>query len=95
MPRERTWATTEDETLRRLRSDGYPWDAIAEQMQISRRVICKRAKVIRIERKTNSTGPKPAAALSDPWRDPLPAGHTVSWGAIVSGTCLDGVEYQS
>jgi len=37
-------------------------------------------------------GPKPQTfATID--REPLPAGHPVSWGAICVGTCIEGQEF--
>lgn len=41
---------------------------------------------------------KPKKALPDhtprPCGEPLPAGHPVSWGAIVAGTCLEGQPFR-
>jgi hypothetical protein len=34
-----------------------------------------------------------ARLLMDPSRDPLPAGHTVTWTAITAGTALAGTGY--
>lgn len=28
--------------------------------------------------------------IREPEREPLPAGHPTSWGAIVAGTCIEG-----
>jgi hypothetical protein len=32
-------------------------------------------------------------AVQDPAREPLPAGHPLSWGLITAGTLLEGGRY--
>jgi hypothetical protein len=37
--------------------------------------------------------PHPDPDRPDPNRDPLPAGHPVSWSLLTAGTCLQGTPY--
>jgi hypothetical protein len=98
MPAKIEWRPDQDATIRRMAGAGAPHEAIARAVGVSR--WCARDRMdalgIAIDSKT---GPRrKEVQMPDqpmiPWRDPLPAGHPISWTALTAGTCLDGSAYQ-
>ncbi len=83
------WTDAEDARLRRLRAEGMSWDAIARALGQQRDAVMTRALVIRARCPPPDFMPPP----DDPEREPLPAGHPRSWGALLAGTLLDGTDY--
>ncbi|HEY4041583.1 MAG TPA: AsnC family protein [Rhodopila sp.] len=91
MPRKAIWTEGQDTQIRRLRTEGATWDIIALALGLARWAIIERARVIGVE-----CAPANAVAmLDDPDRQPLPAGHANSWGAINRGTSLQGMSFQT
>jgi hypothetical protein len=91
MPRKTVWTEGQDMQIRRLRTEGASWDVIALALGLARWTIIERARMIGAERPpANAT-----AALCEPDREPLPAGHADSWGAINRGSCLEDVPFQA
>ncbi len=89
MPAPLTWTGFADDTLFRLRAEGRSWDGIAAVLGISRWAAIERGRKLGA-----SKPPAPHAAPADAGlREPLPAGHPVSWGAITAGTTLHGAAY--
>jgi hypothetical protein len=91
MPRKTVWTERQDTQIRRLRTEGATWDVIALALGLARWTVIERARAIGAER-------LPANAVlvpDDSAREPLPAGHIESWGAINSGTSLEDVAFQT
>jgi hypothetical protein len=91
MPRKLVWTEGQDTQIRRLRTEGAPWDLIGLALGLARWTIIDRARVLGVERPPANA----VAALDDSAREPLPAGHAESWGAINRGTSLEGVPFQT
>ncbi len=94
MPAPLVWNRSRDSLLLRLRADGHSWDRIAAALGISRwaAIMCGRAVGARKPEPEPPSAPA-ATAWTDPDREPLPAGHPVSWGAITRGGLLHGQPY--
>jgi hypothetical protein len=90
MPAPLVWTELADESLYTLRGEGRSWDAIAAVLGISRWAAIERGRLIGA-RKPDPAPPADAQAIG--LREPMPAGHPVSWGAITAGTVLDGAAY--
>ncbi len=102
------WSRSADDRLARLRAHGGSLRAIAIAFGLGRRAIAQRAAYLGVPFATGvpavahsaavtparqvASAPSPALA-SDPLRDPLPAGHPVTWGLLTAGTCLEGAAY--
>lgn len=89
MPEKLVWTDPRDTLLKRLRAQGAAWEAIAAALGISRNAAIERGRRIGARLPPPEYVPEP----EDPERPPLPAGHCVSWGAIVAGTCLADQPY--
>ncbi len=83
MPQARQWTETADATIRTMRSDGQTWAAIARCLGLSRNTVIERG------RRLCALAPKRVAVLAapktpseDPNRQPLPAGHELTWGLL-------------
>ena len=91
MPRKTVWTEGQDTQIRRLRTEGASWDVIALALGLARWTIIERARAIDVERL-----PANAVAVMDQSdREPLPAGHADSWGAINRGTSLEHVPFRT
>lgn len=94
---KRHWTETEDTTIRAMRAEAAPWDVIAARIGVNRATITRRAELLGVSTEPlGGVGPKrqQPATQDDPHREPLPAGHPASWGAIIAGSCLEGARYQ-
>ncbi len=89
MPVKLTWTDAQDTQIRRLRAEGAAWDAIAALLGLTRWSVIERGRRIGARPPPPDTTPRP----EDPDREPLPAGHPVSWNALTAGTVLDGTPY--
>jgi hypothetical protein len=89
MPLSPAWTDAQDAQLRRLRAEGAAWDDIGRVLGRDRDAVTARAHAI------GARPPPPdfASPIDDPGREPLPAGHPRSWGAMLAGTLLDGCDY--
>jgi hypothetical protein len=90
MPRKIVWTEGQDSQIRRLRTEGASWDVIALALGLARWTVIERARSIGAERRP----PNAVAVLDESARDPLPAGHVDSWGAINRGTSLEQVPFR-
>jgi len=91
MPAPLVWTHARDSLIRRMRAEGHSWDGISAALGISRWAAIERGRRIGA-RKPDAPAPDPRPQ-SDPAREPLPAGHPLSWGLITAGTLLDGLRY--
>jgi hypothetical protein len=84
MPQKRFWTSAQDTRIRRLRAEGATWEAIAEDLGLTRWVVIERGRRIH----ARLPPPEFVVVLDEPGRDPLPAGHVRTWGAMNAGTTL-------
>ena len=89
MPVKATWTEAQDIQIKRLRAEGLSWDSIGAAMGLTRWSVLERGRRIGARPPPPDFVPPPP----DPNRDPLPAGHPVSWETINEGTCLEGAPY--
>jgi len=88
MPLKLLWTEASDARLRRLRAEGETWDAIAAALGVSRWTVIERGR--RVGARKPPPEHRPTIDLA---REPFPAGHPVSWGALNEGTVLEGAPY--
>ena len=89
MSRKVAWTDAQDSQIRRKRSEGASWEAIAADLALTLRAVTERGRCIGAGR-----GQGPAVATpEDPLRDTLPAGHPRTWDSINAGTVLEGRPY--
>jgi hypothetical protein len=96
MPTKIEWTDEKDAVIRRVLAGAGSWDEAAEALGYSRQTVLERAAAAGIRRPRPAEGEGGAAAPrlhSDRGREPMAAGHGVSWGAITRGTCMEGVSY--
>ena len=91
MPKKLVWTDAQDTTIRRMRAEGATWDTVAALLRLTRWTVIERGRRIGARPPPLDFTPPP----EDPNRDVLPAGHSISWGALVRDTSLDGVPYRS
>lgn len=89
MLKKHQWTPAEDAQLRRLRVEGASWEVIAKSLKLTRWTVIERGRRIGARRPPLDFQPPP----EDPAREPLPAGHPRTWGAITAGTVLEGMPY--
>ena len=89
MPKRLVWTEAQDSQIRRLRTEGASWDAIAGILGMARWTVIDRGRRIGALRAPREYGPQ----SEDPSRDPLPPGHPRSWGVLTDGTVLEGTPY--
>jgi len=80
------WTEARDGWLRRLRTEGRGWQEIGATLGVTPDVARERGRRIGAP----APGFIPRAAVEDPFRAPLPAGHPRSWGLLTAGTMLAG-----
>ncbi|MGA3398755.1 MAG: AsnC family protein [Acetobacteraceae bacterium] len=86
MSRKIAWTDAQDAQIRRRRSEGANWEAIAADLALTLWAVTERGRRIGAGRLPVEFVPAP----DDPQREPLPAGHPTSWDAINAGTVLEG-----
>lgn len=89
MPRRIVWTPEKDATIIAMRAAGGTWDAIVAAIGHTRWTIIERGNLIGAA----LPAPVPKKPEIDLSRDPLAAGHPVSWGAIIAGTSLADSAY--
>ena len=90
MPRKTVWTDGQDTQIRRLRTEGAAWDMIALALGLARWTVIERARTIGAERPPAHA----ATILDESDRQPLPAGHLETWGAINRGTGLENAPFR-
>jgi hypothetical protein len=89
MPKELLWTSGQDTQIRRLRSEGASWEAIAVALSLARWSVMERARAL------GAADPSASATPGLSEREPLAAGHTTSWDAITRGTSLECVPFRT
>ena len=89
MPNKLTWTDAQDTQIRRSRAEGASWDAISAVLGVTCWAVMQRGRRIGARLPPPDFIPAP----DDPLREPLPAGHPRSWGAITANTVLEGTPY--
>lgn len=102
MPTKREWTEADDVIIREMEAAGLSSAAMARVMGCSAttmRLHCVRIGLTRFQGhrpppkpETPEAKPEPVVII-DRSAEPLPAGHPISWGAIVAGTCIEHMEY--
>ena len=93
MPQKHAWNTRSDARLARLRRRGFSWETIAFAFRLNRTTVIRRGMRIGLRLPPRPLPLPPDPGLTDPARDPLRAGHPLSWGLLTAGTLLEGVPY--
>jgi len=89
MPQNTAWNALSDANIAQLRARGFAWETIAFALGLSRWAVIDRAVRIGLCRQLLVPDPD----LADPAREPLRAGHPLSWGLLTEGTLLEGSLY--
>ncbi len=89
MPPKLLWTEARDTQIRRLRAEGTTWDAIAHALLLSRFSVIERGRRLGARK----LPAMPVVPHEDAERPPLPAGHPLTWGALLEGTILEGTPY--
>lgn len=101
------WSAAADAALATLYADGKSLRKIASAMRVSRNAVVARACCLGLHAPRKAADRHAASAsagntvrdaraanlTTERTSDPLPAGHTLSWGLITAGTCLQGQPY--
>ena len=89
MPIKLEWTGAQDTRIRQMRAEGATWEAIATTFGVAGSTVMERG------RRIGARPPPPdfVAEMDDPQRDPLPAGHLRTWGAMNAGTILADEPY--
>ena len=90
MPASRVYSADDDATIVRLRAEGLSWRAIAPQLGrggwVSIRDHAYRLKLTPRVHRVSRPAPQPQyEPMTGRYRDPMPAFHPISWGAIWAG----------
>ena len=88
------WTNQADARLAHLHGEGVSIRMLATAFGLSRTAIAVRAGRLGLAFPTRLPVPAKAAPAPDLARDPLPAGHPISWGLITAGTSLEGCAYE-
>lgn len=91
MPAPHHWTDDQDHLIRQ----GIPWPIVARRIGLCRWTVRERARKLGLlpEVPALSNPARLADEPADDRRASYPPGHPVTWGALIAGTCLDGVEY--
>lgn len=93
-PRQIIWTESADHHLARMRNAGTSLRAMAAAFGLSRSAVTERSRRLGLVIPSRPIAiNRPTPPKSDLTRDPLPAGHELSWGLINQGTCLEGAPY--
>jgi len=82
-----SWSPAQDMQIRRRRIEGASWETIAAELALPPRDVAARGHRLGAARS------RTPGAAQDALREPLPAGHPDSWGALTAGTVLQGLPY--
>ena len=91
MARRRVWTKPQDDMVRTLRAAGCAWDQIAGAVGVSRNAVIERGRALhaRLPPRLSTV----VRIIEDVDRPALPPGDARCWGALVTGTSLEGMKY--
>jgi hypothetical protein len=89
VPKRIEWTEVQDTKIKRMRAERAAWDTIAIAVGVTRWTVIERGRRLGARLPPPEFEPPP----DDPERPPLPSGHEATWGAIVRGTSLEGMQY--
>jgi hypothetical protein len=89
-----TWTNQADARLVRLRGEGASIRNLATAFGLSRSAIAVRAGRLGLALPSKPAPPAKTGPAPDLTRDPLPAGHPISWDLLTAGTSLEGAAYE-
>lgn len=88
------WTPQADARLFQMHASGVSMRALARAFGLGRQAISERAMRLGIHTRLPLPVRKPALISNeDATREPLPAGHPISWGLLTAGTSLEGAAY--
>lgn len=96
------WTPTADARFQQLFADGQSIRGLARSFGIGRQSAQKRAlklglvslaSLASLKAPVGVVGRQASPESIDLGREALPAGHPLSWGLLVQGTCLEGMPY--
>jgi len=99
MPVRVSWTARADARLVKMHLDGLSLRAIASAFHLSRSAITSHARQIGLTLPSRPIAKRvvpltQCSGLDDKNREPLPAGHPISWDRITAGTCMQGEVYE-
>ena len=89
LPKKIEWTLVQDTQIKRMRAEAASWDTIAAAIGVTRWTAIERGRRINARLPPPDFEPPP----EDPERPALPAGHGATWGMMIRGTCLEGMDY--
>lgn len=81
------WTEENDSQLRKLSFDGASWDEMATRLCQPLEAVMERARALGMRE------PRMTKQDLSNAREPLPAGHPLTWGPLVKDTLLEGWKY--
>jgi hypothetical protein len=90
------WTPARDARVRELYQAGHTWQEIAETFHTTRAAAVARGHRLGLVSREGlpvTAAAKPAPKPFTRGMQPLPAGHAETWGLLVAGTLLDGVQW--
>ena len=93
-----SWPPCADARLIKMHLDGLSLRAIASAFRLSRCAITRHARQIGLIVPSRPVAKQSAHNAASEMRDdgnrePLPAGHPISWDLLTLGTCMEGEPY--
>lgn len=94
MPRPREWTAAADLMICQMRGDGATWAEIGRQLGLSRNTVIERGRRLRAEAPPRRVPPEAVEEddLHNKNREPLPAGHKLTWGLLTDAPYPNGNE---
>lgn len=88
------WTPEMDAMILRMRRHATTWTRIAADLDVSEQAVKTHAHQALGVPMRKAAPPPPAANMLDhSAREPLPAGHPISWGILNANTTLAGAHY--
>jgi hypothetical protein len=93
MPIARVFTAAQDDTIREMLAAGKGAHLIGLVLGISKSTITDHANKACLRPLVDPEKAAPAPPAAPQSREPLPAGHPVTWGLLTAGGLLEGVRY--
>jgi len=82
MPKARNWTAQADRVICEMRGNGETWAAIGRCLGLSRNTVIERGRRLRAEAPPRKVVVAQEEDLNNRNREPLPAGHWLTWGLL-------------